>query len=256
METISRLKDVIHRVTVWFMANTLPKAKKQYIARPETLPYLNTGEVAAKADLYGQSIDAEEMVRYVNSYINLCAYLVADGYGIENALFRTRIRIPGEYDGYETSLPDGLYPEPRINTSLAFQAYIREHVKLDFKGIDETHGHMFIFLDEASGTDLKVTRGGLFDIHGTGLKIAHDDEPAHINTVGLWFVLASNQATRIRVTAVAVNEPKQVIFVAPTTLVANQVYSIEIVTQSSVKNSGWMLVNTRTVRSEQTFQCV
>jgi hypothetical protein len=260
METISKLNDVIHHVDVWFVPNTLPDTlpdpKKPYIGRSQALPYLGVGEVAAKAVIYGEGINPEEMVRHVKIYHNVCAYLVADGYGISNALFRTRIRIPGEYDGYETALPDGLSPAPRINTSPAFKDYIKEHVRLDFKGIDETHGHMFTFLDESSGTDEKMTLGGLFHIRGTGLKIAHDDQQEHIAQVGLWFVQSSNPATRIRAMAVAVNEPKQIVTVVPNSLGAGQDYYLEIVTQSSVKSGAHVMKNTRTVRSGHDFQCV
>jgi hypothetical protein len=255
MDTINKQKDVIHHVDVFFEPNALPEAKKPYSARSQVLPYLSVEEVAVKAALYGQSVDTEEMTRYVKSYNNLCAYLVADGYGIENALFRTRLRIPGEYDGYETALPEGLHVAPRINTSPAFQEYIRENVKLDFKGIDETHGRMFTFLDETSGTDTKMTRNGLFHIHGTGLKIVHDDEQVHINAVGLWLYPSASPASRLRVTAIAVNEPKHIVFVIPGNLSTSYQYYVEIVTQSSVRNSG-QLVNTRTMRSEVAFQCV
>jgi hypothetical protein len=256
METIFRLKDVIHRVRVWFVAGTLPDARKQYVARPETLPCLNVGEVALKAELYGMSVDPEEIVRGVNSYINLCAYLVADGYGIENALFRTRIRIPGEYDGYETAFPEGLCPEPRIHVSPAFRAYIREHVEVEFKGIDETHGHMFKFLDEASGQDSCLTPGNLLHIRGTGLKIAHDSKPEHVNEAGLWFVRADDPASRTRAAAVAVNEPRRLVALIPPGLPPGHEYCIEVVTQSSLRHGGRLLKDIRTVRSEESFECI
>jgi hypothetical protein len=231
----------------------LPDARKKYIARPQKLPYLTVGEVAAKAGLYGENIDTEEMLRYVNSYFNLCAYLVADGYGITNPLFRTRISIPGEYDGNEAALPEGLHPAARINIAPAFQSYISEHVKLDFKGIDETEGHMFTFLDEASGTDTRLTPAGLLRVRGTSLKILHDGTPEHIAAVGLWFVLVADPTVRVRATAVAINEPRTIVAVVPPSLGAGLVYSLEIITQSSVKNSEYILRDTRAIRSEHHF---
>ncbi|MDR1274579.1 MAG: hypothetical protein LBK12_08515, partial [Odoribacteraceae bacterium] len=174
METINKPKDVLHHVDVLFMLNTLPEAKKQFILHVAPLPYLDVSEVATKAGVYGQNIDAEEMARYVNAYFSLCAYLVADGYGVENMFFRSRLRVPGEYDGYETSLPEGDFPEVRMNAVTGLRDYIREHVKLNFKGIDETSGRMIKFLDAASGLDNKITRGNLVHINGVGMKIASD----------------------------------------------------------------------------------
>jgi hypothetical protein len=254
MEIIHKLKDVVHHVAVWFVTNTLPEAKKQYAARPGILQHLDVGAVAAKAALYGESVDAEEMVRYVNRYINLCAYLVADGYSIENALFRTQIRVPGEYDGTETALPDGLYAEPRINISPAFRNYAREHVKVDFMGVDETNGHMFTFLDEVTGSDSVMTPGNLLHIHGTGMKIAHDDKPEHVREAGLWFVAATDPTSRTRAMAVAINEPRRMVGLTPSTLPTGEYY-IEIITQVSVKGGGKLLKDPRAVRSEQTLEC-
>jgi hypothetical protein len=256
MDTIFKQKDVIHNVEVWFERNSLPDAKKLYLGRSQILPHLSVEEVATKAELYGMNINAEEMVRYVNAYNNLCAYLVADGYGIENSLFRTRIRIPGEYDGYETSLPEGLHVTPRINASPGFQDYIREHVKLDFRGIDETQGHMLTYLDEASGKDTKITLGNLLHIHGSGIKVVHDDKPEHISAVGLWFVSVIDPTSRTRATALAVNEPKQVVAVIPASLIVGQSYYLEITTQSSAKRGAHTLQNMRTMRSKSNFECI
>ncbi|MDR0733719.1 MAG: DUF4469 domain-containing protein [Dysgonamonadaceae bacterium] len=255
MNTIKQLKDVIHRVAVWFVANTLPEAKKKYVARPETLPYLGISEVAAKAEIYGESVDPDEMIRYVERYFNICAYLVADGYGIENQLFRTRIRIPGEYDGYETSLQPGLHPEVRINVSLGFRAYIREHVNLEFKGIDETQGHMFTFLDEATNLYDQITPGGLLRITGTGIKIADDGQPEHQAVVGLWLVDAASDA-RTRVSSVAVNEPRTIVALIPQDAHSASGFYLEVVTQTSAKNSGQLLKNPRTIRSEHALPLV
>ncbi|MDR2042289.1 MAG: DUF4469 domain-containing protein [Tannerella sp.] len=255
METIKKLKDVIHHVGVWFEANTLPGAKKKYIARPEVLPGLDISEVAAKASLYGETVNPEEMIRNVESYCNLCAYLVADGYEIKNPLFHTRISVPGAYDGHETALPPGLLPTPRMNASPAFRRYIGEHVNIHFKGIDETCGHMFTFLNEATGKDDELTPGGLFRIHGTGLKILHDNQPSHIAAVGLRFIPANGQAPPLRATTFAVNEPRTLVVLIPPNLPEDD-YFIEIVTQSPVKHGGTKLKIPRTVRSEQAFTCI
>jgi hypothetical protein len=249
METINKPKDVLHHVDVYFVLNTLPEAKKQFILRSAPLPYLNVREVATKAGIYGQNIDEEEMERYVNAYFNLSAYLVADGFGVENMFFRSRLRLPGEYEGYETSLPEGDFPEVRMNAAAGLRDYIREHVKLNFKGIDESSGRMIKFLDEASGLDNKITRGNLVHINGVGMKIASDEE--HAATCGLWFV-RSGSTVRTRATAVATNEPRTVVALVPAGLTASYEYYIEIVTQSRLK-SGGLLKEPRTIRSDHAF---
>jgi hypothetical protein len=252
MEKINKPKDVTHHIDAYFVPNTLPEAKKPFIVRAGRLPYLNVEEVATKAEIYGQIVDMEAMTRNVNVYLNICAYLLADGYGIENLLLRSRIRVPGEYDGTESVIPKGDFPEVRMNAALGFRDYIREHVKLDFKGVDETSGHMYKFLDEATGLDDKITRGNLFHVSGVGLKIAHDDEQAHVDACGLWLI-RNNTTSRLRVPSVAVNEPRTIVFLVPANLTIGHEYYIEIVTQSSIRSSGGIIKNPRTVRSEHTF---
>ncbi|MDR1098562.1 MAG: hypothetical protein LBL57_10565 [Tannerella sp.] len=58
-------------------------------------------------------------------------------------------------------------------------------MEIEFRGIDEANGHMFTFLDEATGADNVMTPGNLFHIHGTSLKIAHDSKPEHAAATGL-----------------------------------------------------------------------
>ncbi|MDR1258457.1 MAG: DUF4469 domain-containing protein [Tannerellaceae bacterium] len=254
METIIKLRYVIHRIAVWFVENTLPSRKKRYVAWLHTLPYLGVGEVAAKAPLYGEDVDREDMLRYVNQYLNLCAYLVADGYGIENSLFRTRIRVPGEYDSYDTSLPEDIYPEAGIRVSQAFRRYIRDHVKVDIKGVDETNGHIFTVTDDATGKENEViTIGKPVHIKGIGLKILHDDIQTHIDKVGLWFIPNGGMRIDYKSTFVIINETHTIAAIVPEDLVPDTDYYIELVTQSSVRGIGLLLREVRRMRTDHIF---
>ncbi|MDR1259340.1 MAG: DUF4469 domain-containing protein [Tannerellaceae bacterium] len=254
METIPKLKDVIHSVTVWLAENTLPNHKKKYIALPQALPYLSVREVAAKASLYDEYTDPEDMVLNVNQYFNLCAYLAADGYGIENLLFRTRIGVPGEYDGYETSLPEGVRPEPRIQVTRIFRQYLKDNVKVDIKGVDEANGHIFTVADDVTGKENEViTIGRPIHINGTGLKIEHDDSQEHIDEVGLWFIPTDGMRSAYRSASVIINEPHTLAAIVPEDLVPETDYYIEAVTRSGVKNGSAALTEVRRVRAEQLF---
>jgi hypothetical protein len=150
------------------------------------------------------------------------------------------------------ALAEGVHPEVRACISPPFRAYIRDNVTVEFKGIDETSGHMFTFIDEASGRDDALTPGGLISIHGVGLKIDHDDLPGHASEAGLWLVSSD---VRIPFKTLAVNEPRTLVGIIPDPPVsaAGAEYFLEVVTQSRVKRGGKLFKNLRTVRSEYSF---
>jgi IS30 family transposase len=94
-----------------------------------------------------------------------------DGYKIKTALFNLRIRLPGEYEGVETSLNEGLHPEVRMQSAACFREYIRERVKVQFDGIDQEDGLIAEAVDEHTGlVDVMATVGNILTIRGYGLR--------------------------------------------------------------------------------------
>ena len=82
----------------------------------------------------------------------LMGYLTADGYRLSTPLCSMKLRVPGEYDGSETHLPHGVFPTVRIQASAAFRKYLREKVKIEFEGVDQSDGLIAEVYDEASET--------------------------------------------------------------------------------------------------------
>jgi hypothetical protein len=240
-------KDVIHKVTAKFVPAFLPEAKKPYNLRAMFQPYLDVHEIASKAEVYNIETDAKVIEDGLNAGFELIYYLAADGYKIKTPLFNLRIRLPGEYEGAETSLNEGLHPEVRMQSAAPFRQYIRDRVKVQFDGVDQADGLIAEALDDHTGQmDEVMTIGNLLTIRGYGLKIEGDDK--HKDEVGLWFDDGTGSLTKAEI--VAVNEPRTLKVIVPATLGVGGEYALKIVTQSSAKHGGGLLKNLREVRSD------
>jgi hypothetical protein len=241
------VKDVIHKVTAKFVHAFLPEAKKPYNLRAVFQPELDIHGIASKAEVYNVKTDPKVIEDGFVGACELIYYLAADGYKIKTPLFNLRIRLPGEYEGAETSLNEGLYPEVRMQSAAPFREYIRNKVGVQVDGVDQSEGLIAETVDEyTSQLDEVMTIGNLLTIRGYGLKIEGDDE--HTDEVGLWF--DNGQNPPIKAEIIAVNEPRTLKTIVPATLGVGGEYTLKVVTQSSAKSRGAMLKNIREVRSD------
>ncbi|MDR0844242.1 MAG: DUF4469 domain-containing protein [Tannerella sp.] len=240
-------KDINHRIIVKFVPAFLPNAKKKYNAKAVLQTELDIHGIASKADVYNITTSPKVIEEGFNAAMDLIKYLVADGYKIATSLVHLGVRVPGEYDSTETHLPSNIHPEVRIMVDNDFREYIRDNVRVEFDGVEDTNGFIGQITDEATGfIDKVVTMGNIVTLNGVGLKVESD--AAHTALAGV-FLLDSNQ-DEIRVTAVALNEPRTLKVLIPTTLQAGNLYTFAIRTQSSMKGSGVLLKELREVRTE------
>ncbi|MCL2762775.1 MAG: DUF4469 domain-containing protein [Treponema sp.] len=242
------VKDVIHQIVAKFTHAFLPEAKKPYNLRAVHQPELDIHGIASKADVYNIATNPKVIEDGLTAGMELIHYLVADGYKIKTPLFNLRLRIPGEYDGSETRLPDGVFPMARLQTSAGFREYLKHKVKIEFSGIDQSEGLIAEITDEATGlVDEAATLGNLLTIHGYGLKISCDE--VHEAEVGLYFDPVEG-GTPVKVPIIAVNEPRTLKVIVPAGLNPGAAYSLKLVTQSSARGGGTLLKHIREVRSD------
>ena len=243
------VKDVMHKIAVKFVHAFLPDAKKPYNLKAVHQPELDVHGIASKADVYNIGTSPKVIEEGMNAGMELIHYLVADGFKIKTPLFNVKIRVPGEYDGSETHLPDGVHPMVRLQTSAAFRKYLKDRVKVEFDGVDQSDGLIAEAKDEATGLiDECATLENIITVHGYGLKIEADE--AHKDEVGLFFVNPSGNALLAKV--LAVNEPKTLKVVVPPGLTEGTAYTLRVVTQSSAKHGSGLLKNVRTMVSDFT----
>jgi len=245
------VEDTVHKVTVKFVPGFLPEARKPYNLKAVHQPELDVHGVASKASVYNIATSPKVIEEGLNVGMELMSYLVADGYKIKTPLFNLRLRVPGEYDGGETKLPDGVFPEVRMSTNADFRKSIAANVQLVFDGIEQNNGYIAVVDNNADGTsDEVITIGGLMAIRGYGLKIEGDAE--HAAQMGVFF--EAEDGSRIKASVIAVNEPKTLKLIVPVTLVEGAYYHLVLLTQSSAKGGGILLKTLREVRSELTLK--
>jgi glycerol-3-phosphate responsive antiterminator len=241
-----KVRDVIHRIITKFFPAFLPNATKKYYARSVLETPLDVHGIASKADVYNITTSPRVIEEGLTAGIQLITYLVADGYKIKTDLVNMGIRVPGEYDGTETRLPEGVRPEVRVAVAAALRKYIGEHVQIVFDGVEELTGMIGEVKDEATGqVDEVITTDNIVTVRGYGLKV--DGDVKHAAQVGVFLVDENQQETPVK--AVALNEPRTLKLLMPAGLTAGAAYTLLIRTQSVVKGGG-LLKDLREVRSD------
>jgi hypothetical protein len=229
------VNDVIHRVAVKFVNAYLPNAKKAFHLKAVRQPEIDIHGIASKADTYNVSTSPKTIEEGLNAGILLMYHLAADGYKIKTPLFTLRIRIPGEYEGTEDSLPSDITPVARLQISSAFRKFLDKNVKLEFAGRDLDDSFISKATDHVtSSEDDVMTKGNIITIHGRGLKIEGDE--AHKNQVGVFFVPKSGKP--IKASTVVVNTNKILKVLVPTELTKGASYQLAVETQSSTRSNG------------------
>lgn len=240
-------KDVIHSVAVKFVRNALPGAKKPYYLKAVHQPELDIHGIASKADLYNVTTPPKVIEEGLTAGMEIMCYLAADGYRLKTPIFNLALKVPGGYDGAETHLSDGTYPEARIQVSHALRNYLKTNVRVEFDGIDNTEGLIACAVDEATGlTDTTVTMGSILSIYGMGLKVENDEDKSTV--AGVFFKPADGLP--IKAELLVVNEPKTLKVLVPSTLIEGTDYQLAVFTQSPVKNAGYRLKLMRDMRSD------
>jgi hypothetical protein len=241
------VKDVIHKIMAKFVHAFLPDAKKPYNLRAVFQPELDIHGIASKAEVYNIETDPRVIEEGFAAACELIYYLAADGYKIKTPVFNLSIRLPGEYEGAETSLPEGVHPEARLQASAALRNYIRARVRVEFDGIDQRDGLIAEAVDEYTGQmDEVLTIGNLLTVRGYGLKI--DGDAAHKDEAGLFFDNGENPPVKADI--LAVNEPRTLKAIVPAALAPGKDYRLKVFTQSSAKGGGALLKNLREIHSE------
>jgi hypothetical protein len=227
MSLVFDVFDKIHNIIVKYVPAYLPKAKKPYNLKPVHQPTLDVHGVASKADVYNITTDPAVIEAGLNDGLRLIRYLAADGYRITTPLFNVKIRVPGEYEGTETCLPDGVKPLVRLGPSAEYRKYVKENVKVDFSGLEQPKGFIsgFFDIDEDSYNTI-FAAGDQFILTGSDIRVAGDD-----SACGVFLVAVDDPTHEVRVTRIAENTRSRIIGICPQT--GHQYNKIVIRTQFS-----------------------
>jgi len=213
MSVINHYQDKMHKIAVKFVPAFLPEAKKPYNLKTVHQETLDVHGVAGKADAYDIGIDPKVIEDGLTEGLKLIGYLAADGWRVKTPLFNLRIRIPGEYDGNETALPEGVHPVVRLGSSNEYRAYVKDNVRVEFDGFYSKNGFIATFLDvEGNEVNTTCVPGHQFVLTGTDIMIVGDHP-----SCGVSFVPVDNPSAAVPVTSLARNSRSQIIGICPST---------------------------------------
>ena len=243
------VKDVMHKIIARFAPSTLPGARKPYTLKAVLQPELDIHEIASKAEIYNIETDPKVIEEGFTAAAELILRLAADGYRIKTSLFSTRVRFPGEYDGDETALPDGVRPEIRLRPAGYFREFINAHCAVQIDGVENENGRIAGAVDMRTGlVNEAAAVGGLLTIRGRGLKIAADS--GHAAQTGVFFVPADGAPLKAEL--IAVNENRTLRLIVPA-LTPGAGYALRIRTMSAVRGNGHILKYLREMTSDFTL---
>jgi len=135
-----------------------------------------------------------------------------------------------------------------MQPSAAFRSYLKDRVKVQIEGKQDTEGYIARATDEKTGlVDEIATVGNILTIQGYGLKL--EAPPSY--SPGVFFKPESG--IPIEATVIAVNEPRTLKLVVPAGLADGVPYRLRVQTWSSIRNGGTILKNMRDMRSEFTL---
>jgi hypothetical protein len=137
-----------------------------------------------------------------------------------------------------------------LKTAAGFRTYLKEKVQVLIDGKDDRSGYIAAVHDEATGiTDEVMTVGNLLTIQGYGLKI--EAEESRKTQTGVFFKPSTGNP--VKASIIAVNEPRTLKLIVPPELETGTAYTLNIITQSSVKGSGHQLKELREAVSDFTL---
>ena len=236
----------IHKMAAKFVPSHLPNATKPYYLRPVHQEELSIQEAAIKIAANNIGMTAKAIEDGATALLSHAPHLMSEGYWLNLGLIKMYLAIPGEYDGTEEHLPAGRHPIVKVLTLEELRTYVAENIGVEIDGMEAREGHIVEALDEATGvTNDCVTRGNLLMITGAGLKVEWED--ATKSMCGVYFDKGDGNV--IKATLLAVNEPRTLKIVVPTTLEAGQQYQLRVITQSSPKGSSNLLKDPREMLS-------
>jgi hypothetical protein len=226
------VKDIMHEVSAKFVRTFLPTAKEAYNLRAVHQPEVDIHGIASKAEVYNTGVSPRVIEEGLAAGIKIMFYLAADGYKIKTPLCTIKLHIPGEYDGTEERLPQGVCPEVRLQPSRELEAYIKKNVSIVIDGKLDCGGLIAEAVDESTGRiNEAATIGGVLTVRGHA---------------GLFFADPDGGLTKAKV---MVNEPLTLKALVPSDLTAGAAYTLVVATQGSARTSDHILKGLREARS-------
>jgi len=232
MHSTNPVREPFYKIRVNLHPNYLPGTEGTFQARTVNEASLSVKQVCAYlVNRGGFTGSYENLVEFVQQYLDEAVYLLLNGMAINTGYFTIYPNIGGTFDNARETHDHEKHPVSfRFRILRKFRQLIGE-ITVSVEGVAETSAWIDEFHDtEEDETNSIYVPDNLFIIRGSKIKIAGDDP-----NVGLYFVPVSDPAQAVKVTRIAGNTSTKIVGIAPKTEhVQNR---IEIRTQYAGSNS-------------------
>jgi len=220
--------SLLHRIRVKLYPSYLPKIDGKYIARTNNQKSLSIEDVCNSMRIRGGFKDNHKrLMEYVQMYYDEVAYLLCDGFSINNGYYSVYPNIGGTFNSTKDIHDREKNP---INFRFGVRGKLRrliENIAIEIDGLADTNGFIDTYTDvEENSVNGIFIPGNQFIINGSRIKIAGDT-----SDIGVFIVPIENPSKAVKVTRIAKNLPSEIIGIAPDT--EYMLNRIEIRTQSS-----------------------
>jgi hypothetical protein len=222
----NNIDDVLHRIRVKLYPNYLPVAEGRYIAKTDNEAFLNVERICASLNNRGGFLGSYgDLIENINQFLDECAFLLCDGYGLNLRYYSVHPNISGTFNSEKEAHDPKKNPVRfKFRTRLPLRDLIK-HIAVDITGVADSNAFIdeFIDRDEDSTNGIYVP-GSMFCINGNKIKVAGDDP-----SCGVFFVPVDDPSKAVKVTRIGENSTSTITGIAPDT---NYRYNrIEIRTQ-------------------------
>jgi len=219
--------SLLHRIRVKLYPSYLPKVEGKYIAKTNNQKALTIEDVCNSMRIRGGFDGSQKrLIEYVQLYFDEAAYLLCDGYSINNGYYSIYPNIGGTFNSTKDV-------HDRNKNPVSFRFGIRgklrlliESIAVEIEGLANSGGYIDTYTDidedSVNGTFLP---GNQFAICGSKIKVAGNDPD-----IGVFFVPVEDPSKAVKATRIAKNLPSEIIGIVPPAI-EYLLYRIEIRTQ-------------------------
>ena len=193
----------------YLVENLLTERPDDFSARVQTAGTADKDAIVKEMASRGVSMSEAEIRAVLDTFEEACADLTRRGFSLNTPLFATSFSIGGVFEGADDAFDASRHKFCVNLLKGRLLKATQSDVALEKTAERGPSAAILEVRDASSGTsNLQITRGGVVEVAGAGIKIAGDD-----TSCGLWFVCGGQE---VKAQVIVQNKPSCIVAVVPT----------------------------------------
>ncbi|MDR1838626.1 MAG: DUF4469 domain-containing protein [Treponema sp.] len=208
------LPMILHRIRARLYPNNLKNVEGKYIARMDHERTLDIKDICTiiKTRLE-TSVRYEELLDYIQQYVEEVAYQLCDGYSVTNGYYTIHPNIGGSFNKVNEAHDHDKHPISFRFSARSRLLKLARNIDVSVEGLANINGYIDSFTDfDLNSTNNLFSPGGQFAIHGNKIRVEGED-----HGIGVFFVPVDNPSEAVKVTRIGENNPSRITGIIPQT---------------------------------------